>query len=197
MALVTIRPTAADKRIANAIASHTTPSLEEAAKLLTWGADEKVVLTLAVGAWLYAARRPALQPLTNHVLAISLLSSILPHLVKTAVDQTRPDRLTIRGHWRGVPISGRPRDAFPSGHALHMGAIASAAGLFPRDARRLSRALAIALSATRILLLAHWPTDVLTGFAAGALLERLIRPITMRRRNENGCLRFTSNGRSD
>lgn len=129
MALVTIRPTTADKRIANAIASHTTSSLEQAAELLTWGADEKVLLALAVGGWLYAARRPALQPVTNHLLTVCLLSAILPHLVKNAVDQTRPDRLTVRGHWRGVPISGRPRDAFPSGHALHMGAIASAAGL--------------------------------------------------------------------
>ncbi len=183
MALVTIRPTTADKRIANAIASHTTSSLEQAAELLTWGADEKVLLALAVGGWLYAARRPALQPVTNHLLTVCLLSAILPHLVKNAVDQTRPDRLTVRGHWRGVPISGRPRDAFPSGHALHMGAIASAAGLFPRSARRVTRTLAVALSATRVLLLAHWTSDVLAGFAAGVLLERLLRPMTLRRKN--------------
>src|SRR4051794_7996667 len=38
-ALVTIRPTRADRAIANAVAGHTTPGLEEAAELLTWGAD--------------------------------------------------------------------------------------------------------------------------------------------------------------
>ena len=120
MALVTIQPTAADKTIANAIACRTTPALEEAARFLTWGADEKIVLALAVGAWLYAARRPTLQPAANHVLLVSLLSSVLPHLLKRAVNQTRPDRLTVEGHWRGVPLSGRSRDAFPSGHAMHM-----------------------------------------------------------------------------
>lgn len=179
MALVSMRPTTADKRIANAIATNTTPTTEKAAQLLTWGADEKVVLALAVGAWLYAARRPRLRPITNHMLAVSLLSSILPHIVKRAVDQTRPDRLTVKGHWRGVPISGRPRDAFPSGHAVHMGALASAASLFASPQRQVTRALAVALSATRIVLLAHWASDVAAGFSTGMLLERLVRTITM------------------
>jgi undecaprenyl-diphosphatase len=182
MALVTIRPTRADRAIANTIASRTTPELEKAAELLTWGADEKLLLALSIGAWLYAARRPRLRPITDHVLTVSLLSAVLPHLLKRAVDQTRPDRLTVQGHWRGVPLSGRPRDAFPSGHALHMGALASAAGLFPPAQRRLARAGAVALSATRILLLAHWASDVVVGFATGALIERLIRPITLRGR---------------
>jgi membrane-associated phospholipid phosphatase len=178
MALVTIKPTAVDERIANVIASHTTPAVEGVAQLLTWEADEKVLLALAIAGWLYAARRPALRPIANHMVAVSLLSSILPHLLKSAVDQIRPDRLTVKGHRRGVPFSGRPRDAFPSGHALHMGALASAAGLLPSPQRRFARAVAVALSATRILLLAHWASDVVVGFAAGALVERLIRPIT-------------------
>ena len=187
MGLVTIRPTKADRAIANAIASRTTPDLEQAAELLTWGADEKLLLALSVGAWLYAARRPRLRPVTDHILTVSLLSAVLPHLVKRAVDQTRPDRLTVEGHRRGVPWSGRARDAFPSGHALHMGALASAAGLFPTQQRRIVRGLAVALSATRILLLAHWTSDVVAGFAAGALIERLIRPITLRaRRRRSG-----------
>jgi undecaprenyl-diphosphatase len=63
-----------------------------------------------------------------------------------------------------------------------MGALACAAGLFPPPQRRLARAGAVMLSATRILLLAHWTSDVVAGFAAGALIERLIRPITLRAR---------------
>jgi len=187
MALVTIRPTKADEAIADAIASWTTPELEKSAQLLTWGADEKLLLALSVGAWLYAARHPRLRPVTGHILAVSLLSALLPHLLKKAVDQTRPDRLTVKGHWRGVPWSGRARDAFPSGHALHMGALASAASLFPPAQRRIARGLAVALSATRILLLAHWTSDVVAGFAAGVLIERLIRPLTLRtRRRRSG-----------
>jgi len=184
MARTSIEPTAADKAIANAIAAHTNPRLEQAAQFLTWGADEKVLLAIAVGGWLYATYRPALRPITNHLLAVSMLGAILPHVLKAEVDQTRPDRLTVKGHWRGIPFSGRSRDAFPSGHALHMGALASAAGLFPPAQRRIARGLAIVLSTTRIVLLAHWASDVVTGFAAGALLERLIRPITLGRRGK-------------
>jgi len=187
MALVTIRPTRIDRRIANTIATHTTPPLETAAQALTWGADEKLLLALATGAWLYAARRPALRPLANHMLSVSLLTAILPHLMKQAIDQTRPDRLTAGGHARGVPFSGRSRDAFPSGHAMHMGALASAAALFPAPQRQFARGLAVVLSATRILLLAHWASDVAAGFALGALVERLLRPLTFRARRRRGA----------
>ena len=80
---------------------------------------------------------------------------------------------------RGVPLSGRPRDAFPSGHAVHMGALASAAGLIASPQRQFVRGLSAALAATRVLLLAHWASDVVAGFATGAVLERLIRPVTL------------------
>jgi membrane-associated phospholipid phosphatase len=179
MALITIKPTAADKDIANAVAAHTTPGIERAARVLTWGADEKVLLAIAIGGWLYAARRPALRPVSNHFLAASMLTAILPHLLKSGVDQMRPDRLTVAGHWRGIPYSGRARDAFPSGHAIHMGALASAAGLLSPQPRRSLRALAVALSTTRIVLLAHWASDVVIGFATGVLIERLLRPLTI------------------
>lgn len=179
MALVTIRPTRTDKTIANAVTAHATPKMEHGAEILTWGADENLLLALSAGAWLYAARRPALRPITNHMLSVTLLSAILPHVFKRPVDQTRPDRLTVSGHWRGVPLSGRPRDAFPSGHGLHMGELASVAGLFPAPQRRIARGVALALSATRILLLAHWASDVAVGFAAGALIERILRPLTL------------------
>ena len=179
---VVVQPTKTDKAIANAIASRTTPGLEEAARLLTWGADEKVVLALAISGWLCARRQPALRPIANHLLAVSVLAAVLPHLLKREVDQTRPDRLTVKGHWRGIPVSGRARDSFPSGHALHMGALASAADLLPRGPRTALRALAVALSATRVLLLAHWASDVVIGFATGALMERLLRRLTLRSR---------------
>jgi undecaprenyl-diphosphatase len=35
--------------------------------------------------------------------------------------------------------------------------------------------LAVGLSLTRVLVLAHWASDVIAGFALGAILERLLR----------------------
>ncbi|GLR86431.1 phosphatase PAP2 family protein [Bradyrhizobium iriomotense] len=120
-------------------------------------------------------RRPTARPIANHALAVSLITAVLPHILKSIFDQTRPDR-------RGIPISGKSRDAFPSGHAVHMGAIASAADLLPRGPRRAVRAVAIGLSLTRIVLLAHWASDVVVGFALGAAVERIMRPRGLGRR---------------
>ena len=39
--------------------------------------------------------------------------------------------MTLIGHINGVPVSGKSRDAFPSGHAVHIGALASALMLGP------------------------------------------------------------------
>jgi membrane-associated phospholipid phosphatase len=180
MALVTVRPTKLDIAIANAIATHTSPALEEAAGTLTWAADEKLILALAAAGWLYVqVEKPSRRPMANHVLAVSIVSSLLPHLLKRIFDQRRPDRRTIAGHWRGIPFSGKPMDAFPSGHALHMGALASLAELLPKTQRRFALGIALGLSATRIVLLAHWVSDVATGFALGAVTERLLRFLTL------------------
>ena len=49
---VTVQPTKADVAIARAIARDTKPAPEEIARVLTWGADEKVLLVLAAVGWL-------------------------------------------------------------------------------------------------------------------------------------------------
>lgn len=173
---ITIRPTGADAAVAGTIARHTSPAAEEVARALTWGADEKVLLLLAAAGWF--ASRGEIEPLRragNHVLLVTVVASLLPHGMKLLFDQTRPDRRTVLGHVHGVSFSGKREDAFPSGHALHMGALASAAGALPAGPRRAIRAFAVGLSLTRILVLAHWATDVAAGFALGAMVERTLR----------------------
>lgn len=56
-----------------------------------------------------------------------------------------------------------------------MGALASAAGALPPAARRAIRAFALGISVTRVVVLAHWASDVVAGFAVGAALERILR----------------------
>jgi membrane-associated phospholipid phosphatase len=173
---VTVRPTGADSAIARAIARNTEPAPEAVARALTWGADEKVLLALAAAGWLASrGRSDALRRAGNHALLVTAVASLLPHGLKAVFDQTRPDRRTILGHLHGISFSGKRDDAFPSGHALHMGALASAAGTLPADLRRVIRAVAVGLSLTRIVILAHWASDVVAGFALGAALERPLR----------------------
>jgi len=93
-------------------------------------------------------------------------------------DQERPDRRTFLGHWRGVPFSGERLDAFPSGHAVHVGALASAASRLPAKQRNLAWAVGAGLVLTRVVLLAHWASDVVAGLAVGAVLERMLRLVT-------------------
>jgi membrane-associated phospholipid phosphatase len=173
---VTVWPTRADVAVAQSIARNTAPAPEQVARALTWGADEKVLLILAAAGWL--ASRGCSEPLRragNHALLVTVAASLLPHGLKRLFDQTRPDRLTVVGHLRGVPFSGKRIDAFPYGHALHMGALASAAGSLPTWPRRAIRAIAVGLSLTRVVVLAHWASDVVAGFVLGAVLERALR----------------------
>ena len=173
---IKVWPSAPDVAIASAVARHADPAPEELARALTWGADEKVLLVLAAVGWLASrGRGESLQRAGNHALLVSVAASLLPHVLKAAFNQTRPDRLTIRGHLHGVSFSGKPEDAFPSGHAVHMGALASAAGTLPPGPRRAIRVIAVGLSLTRMVVLAHWASDVVAGFALGAALERLLR----------------------
>lgn len=174
-----VAPTAMDVAISDQVASRTGPRVEHAAEAMTWGADEHVLCTLAVGWWLYsrtanrAARRAG-----DHILLTTLVATALPHLLKEVFDQERPDRLTIKGHLRGVPISGKPRDAFPSGHAVHVGAMASAASVLPPKQRNIVWAASAGLVSTRIVLLAHWASDVAAGLLVGVLIERSLRLLT-------------------
>lgn len=179
MARIRVRPTRADLTIANAISAHTNRLTENTSRLLTWGADEHIICALAAGWWLYSQdkgdhdRRVA-----DHLLLTTIVASVLPHLLKMTFEQERPDRLTVQGHIRGVPLSGKRLDAFPSGHALHIGALGSAASKLPARQRNLIWGVAGGLVLTRVVLLAHWASDVAAGLALGALTERLLRFVT-------------------
>jgi undecaprenyl-diphosphatase len=176
MALFRIRPTRADIEIAERISDHTGPEVEQLSKILTWGADEHVICALAAAWWLYCRGRSAQHRTdSDHILLTTVAVSLLPHLLKSVFDQKRPDREMIRGHLHGVPFSGKPDDAFPSGHAIHVGAMASAATVLPPAKRNLVWSLGAGLVATRIVLLAHWTSDVIAGLAIGVAVERLLR----------------------
>jgi hypothetical protein len=129
---ITIRPTDADVRIARTVARKTRPAPEQVARALTWGADEKVLLVLAAAGWVASrGRGEALRRAGDHAVLVAVAASLLPHGMKRVFNQTRPDRKTVLGHVHGISFSGKREDAFPSGHALHMGALASAAGALP------------------------------------------------------------------
>jgi membrane-associated phospholipid phosphatase len=179
MALLNVQPTRLDEAIAREVAAQTNPPAERVTKALTWGADEHVLLALAAVGWVLTRTSPdPARRFGTHILACTLTTAVLPHLMKLFIDQKRPDRLTIKGHLRGIPLSGKSDDAFPSGHALHVGALASAATLLPPRYRNTIWAVGTVLVTTRIVLLAHWFTDVVAGLALGVGVERGMRFVT-------------------
>jgi membrane-associated phospholipid phosphatase len=173
---VIVRPTKADKAIARIVARNTSPAMEKTAEALTWGADEHLLCAAAAVWWLYCRGRPARERVaSNHVLITTVAATILPHLMKHLFTQERPDRWSMEAHLRGAPFSGSPLQAFPSGHALHVGALASAASRLRPPQRAIAWTTGAVLVFTRVFLLAHWVSDVVAGLALGAILERLIR----------------------
>jgi PAP2 superfamily len=116
-----------DRRVASAVARNASPAIERPARLLTWAADEHVLYVIAAGLWLAArAGDERERQQTDHLALSVIATAILPHLLKRLVDQERPDRSMVHGRRHGIPRSGNAYDAFPSGHAMHVGAVASA-----------------------------------------------------------------------
>jgi len=100
------------------------------------------------------------------------------HLFKRLVRRRRPDRSIGAGRRRGIPRSGNAWDSFPSGHALHLGAIAGTlCRLVPPRLRPLVWPGVISLASSRVLLLAHYPSDVAAGLLMGAFLDKALAPI--------------------
>jgi undecaprenyl-diphosphatase len=181
MARWILKPTTADEVVARSIRQHTTRRVEHFNRKLTFVADERILLLLTGGIWLTAHWGNEQQRQQANHLAFSVLTTcVLPHLIKRIVAQQRPDRRVVPGWRHGIPRSGKAYDAFPSGHAMHVGAIVSAVSwMYPKWAS-VAWGTGLALAATRIVLLAHWLSDVLAGIAMGYLVERLLRPISER-----------------
>jgi undecaprenyl-diphosphatase len=108
----------------------------------------------------------------------TIAATLLPHLLKHIFTQERPDRVSVEAHLHGAPLSGSPLQSFPSGYAIHVGALGSAAADLSPTERNLVWAAGGGLVLTRVLLLAHWASDVAAGLAVGVLLERIIRLFT-------------------
>jgi undecaprenyl-diphosphatase len=150
--------------------------------VITWLADEKILLALIGLFWLNAHIRPRPKEIrleADRMLLGVAMAGLLPHVFKYLVNRKRPDRLLVHGRRHGIPRSGKEWDSFPSGHAMHLGAIAGPmARLAPRHLRPLVWAGILGLASTRIMLLAHYPSDVVAGLAIGAGLGKAVRQLT-------------------
>jgi undecaprenyl-diphosphatase len=179
---VTLAPTRIDVAISRRCVRAATPSRERTLRVMTWLADEKILLGLVGLFWLNAHLRPHRQEIRHEanrmVLSVGL-AGLLPDVFKHFVNRKRPDRALVHGPRHGIPRSGDAWDSFPSGHALHLGALAGPlARLTPKRIRPLLLVGLLGLASTRILLLAHYASDVVAGLVLGAGLGKGVRKLT-------------------
>jgi membrane protein DedA with SNARE-associated domain/membrane-associated phospholipid phosphatase len=164
-----------DPHIAAWVAAHRTGWLTAAAKAVTWLGSDIVLIPLLVlaAAVLVAARRDWRSAIR---LALALSGAAASSgIAQVLVGRSRPPAAMRIGHYSGL--------AFPSGHAAQalafygMLAIILAAGR-PARARALLWAAAAAVTVVAggsgLYLGANWLTDVLGGYALGAMWIALV-----------------------
>jgi len=97
-------------------------------------------------------------------------SGLVGNLLKLIFGKARPEKLFEAGFFGFTPFSyGHDVNSFPSGHATTFGALAMMfALLFPRISW-LFVALGACGVSTRVLIQAHYVSDVCAGFALGML----------------------------
>jgi membrane-associated phospholipid phosphatase len=189
---IELPPTKADIVLSRTVAEHVDRPAERDLGIVTWLADENIVLGFAAVYWAYlrfSRTNIGMKADADAMLASVALAGLVPHIFKRFVNRERPNRTQAPFFPHGIKRLGQAWDSFPSGHALHLGALASAgAQLAPRGVRPFVWPTAIGLACTRILLLAHYPTDVLAGLTFGALLHKAIRAFMQRLRARSEVL---------
>jgi membrane-associated phospholipid phosphatase len=134
---IELRPFAADVAISRACLRAAGPAIERPLRVITWLADEKVMLGV-VGVFWAATRLTPSRPLrreADQMLCSVLIAGVVPDLFKYLVRRERPNRALVRRDDTRVPRLGNAWNSFPSGHAMHLSAIAGARCCGARSAR--------------------------------------------------------------
>jgi len=142
------------------------PAVRSAALLVTNVGEWQVLvpLTLAGAAWLLFRNHPRAASL---LVAIAFIGRALVELQKWGIGRLRPEDLRHL-----VPVKSL---SFPSAHAANSMILFLSLALLASPKRHRAAAVTLALAATfavgitRPMLGVHWPSDVVGGWAFGAL----------------------------
>lgn len=130
------------------------------------------------------------------ILSTAGVNDLITNVVKDHVGRLRPLQalehtyFKKRGTWRVRPAGFQPdrqdSDSFFSGHASHSMAIAVTAATLCPPLSPVIFAMPVMVGYSRIYLGKHYPSDVLCGWFAGALVALFARRLTWRMREELG-----------
>lgn len=147
----------ADTAVRAGLLAWASPVVLDVMRIVNYGGDWRVLLPATVLLVLVFARARARWWIW---IGLMIAAPIAEGLLKLAIGRPRPESASF---------------GFPSGHATAAAAFAGAvlylSGTLAPAPRRLVRAIAIVgvilVGFARVMLRAHWPSDVLGGFALG------------------------------
>lgn len=163
-----------------------TPSLWWVRILTDFGKDEYVLAALAVLLVAIALIAPAVHGMRRWLLlglgtrlqflfCAVAVSALITEVLKWAVGRGRPfvggDNVFHFSHFAGTPAYS----SFPSGHATCAFALAFAVAAVWPASRMVMAVYALVILATRLVLLAHHPSDVVAGALVGIIGAMFVR----------------------
>jgi membrane-associated phospholipid phosphatase len=159
-AVVTLGAFPADATVREALLALATPWVVDAMRVVNRAGDWRLLLPGTLALFLVFRRARERWWLWS---ALMIVAPISEWALKQAVGRQRPENLSL---------------SFPSGHstaaAAFFGAVIFLAGALPPRACAWVRALAVVMiglvGLARVILRAHWPSDVLAGIALGLAL---------------------------
>ncbi len=148
-------------------AAHTTGTTDSVLRIITQLGSTPVVIAVCLGVSIIEYRRLPTRAVPTFLATVVVSQLIVTNLIKFAVGRERPNIARL------VTASG---SSFPSGHTAASAAAYAAIALVVgrRRGRRTKAVLAgvaggitVAVAMSRVLLGAHWLTDVIAGAALG------------------------------
>lgn len=135
------------------------------------------------------------------IFAAVAASGLATDLLKVLFGRSRPRLYASDGAWHFDPFTfGSAHYSFPSGHATTIGALTAVLFIWFPGFRWFAAPLGLFVAATRVPALAHYPSDVMAGFAFGFLLTVALarwlarRAVVFRFRDRSVFPRFRGGG---
>jgi membrane-associated phospholipid phosphatase len=164
-----------------------TPSLWWVRILTDFGKDEYVLAVLAVSLIAVAIAAPALHGIRRSLLlglgtrlqfifCAVVVSNLVTEVLKYCVGRGRPFVGGEANAFHFSHFAGNPAYySFPSGHATTAFALAFAVSVIWPKARHAMAVYALIIAASRLVLLAHHPSDVVAGALVGIIGAMFVR----------------------
>lgn len=96
-------------------------------------------------------------------------SGLLANLIKRAIGRARPQLYEAQGILGHIPFAGSAKfESFPSGHSTTVAALLMAMALLAPPYRMLFLIMGLWLGFSRVIVAAHYPSDVIAGLSLGA-----------------------------